>query len=273
MPDYASMATPEGYLGNLTPQQEAKLREFWSVLLKAFGASDPSNPDVAVASLSPSAAPSVHVEAETPTKKKRRSLFSRGKEDDSATSPTSASAGEEDKYGQTADLQRILKTMSAEDLRDTCWEMMKADHPDSLLLRFLRARKWDVNRAMAMLISTINWRREQMRVDQDILPRGEGQALIDSKSSDPAVRKEANDFLVQLRMGKTFIHGADKDGRPITYVRVRLHRGGEQSEKSMERLTVSTIETARLTLMPPVETGVSGCYRNLHCSEHANIPT
>jgi hypothetical protein len=63
--------------------------------------------------------------------------------------------------------------------------------------------------------------------------------------------------MAQLRMGKSFLHGTDKDGRPCCYVRVKLHKQGEQSEKSLERFTVYTIETTRMMLKPPVDTAVS----------------
>jgi hypothetical protein len=58
-------------------------------------------------------------------------------------------------------------------------------------------------------------------------------------------------------MGKSYLHGTDKDGRPCCYVRVKLHKQGEQSEKSLERFTVYTIETTRMMLKPPVDTAVS----------------
>ncbi len=43
----------------------------------------------------------------------------------------------------------------------------------------------------------------------------------------------------------------------MCFVRVRLHRQGEQSEESLERYTVFVIESARMVLSPPVDTAVS----------------
>lgn len=63
--------------------------------------------------------------------------------------------------------------------------------------------------------------------------------------------------MMQLRIGKSYLHGLDKEGRPICFVRVRLHKQGEQSEESLERYTVYIMETARLMLQPPVDTAVS----------------
>jgi len=65
-----------------------------------------------------------------------------------------------------------------------------------------------------------------------------------------------NDFMTQLRMGKSFLHGWDKAGRPICHVRVKLHKAGEQSEESLERYTVYIMETARLMLSSQVDTAV-----------------
>jgi hypothetical protein len=43
----------------------------------------------------------------------------------------------------------------------------------------------------------------------------------------------------------------------MCFVRVRLHKQGEQSEESLERYTVFVIESARMVLQPPVDTAVS----------------
>ena len=65
------------------------------------------------------------------------------------------------------------------------------------------------------------------------------------------------DFMDNLRMGKSFLHGWDKAGRPICHVRVRLHRAGDQTEESVERFTIYVMETTRLMLNNQVDTAVS----------------
>lgn len=270
------MASP-GHLGNLTPEQELKLRELWSLTLKIFGVKDPSVASAApgIVDAAPSASePNSESEATTKSSKKtdgggrkRHMLFGRKKQvnsdddknsiDANVITAAAAAADEGDKYGQTKDFQQTLKEMSPEELRSAFWTMVKCDHPDALLLRFLRARKWDVQRALVMLVSTMRWRSNEMHVDDDIMCSGESGALADSKGDDSFAKKEGEDFLTQLRKGKTFLHGMDKDGRPICYVRARLHRQGEQSERAIERFVVFVIETARLMVKPPVETAVS----------------
>lgn len=230
-----------GRPGNLTKDQEAKLQEFWTATLKLFGVEkdDDQESHVGIAA--------------SEKKKKKRSLFNRK---DGGQSNSSAD-NQEDKYGQTKDFLQMVATQSPEDLRKAFWSMVKHDHPDGLLLRFLRARKWDVQNALVMLISAMHWRLQEMNVDDDVMKRGEGAAVADSlNSTDPAVRKEGNDFMTQLRMGKSFLHGTDREGRPMCFVRVRLHKQGEQSNSSVERFTVYGLETARLLLESNVDTAV-----------------
>ncbi|KAL8973343.1 MAG: hypothetical protein Q9183_000036 [Haloplaca sp. 2 TL-2023] len=239
-------STLPGRPGNLTTDQEAKLRELWTATLKVFGVQAEGKPADVKDSLSipPAGTP------DPTTKKKKSGLFRRNKDD----ADEGAQTNQEDKYGQSKEFQQVLATEDPENLRRAFWSMVKHDHPDGLLLRFLRARKWGVHNALVMLIATMNWRMKEMHVDDDIMKKGEAQAVVDSTSSNAAVKKEGLDFIAQLRLGKSFLHGMDKAGRPMCFVRVRLHKQGEQSETSLERYTVYTIETARLLLSPPVDT-------------------
>lgn len=264
---------PPGRPGTLTPEQEVKLRELWAATMKVFGVYEPLSAEVNGSETLASAPTSETLEkpGKKEKKKSRLHVFKRNKGDkgtESDSNPPSGTAtpsdmsslsiaDEDDKHGQAKDYKAALANTAPEDLRQAFWSMVKLDHPDGLLLRFLRARKWDVERALVMMISTMHWRAEDMHVDDDIVLNGELAALNDSKSDDPKIKKEGEDFLAQIRMGKSFLHGLDKDGRPMCIVRARLHRQGEQSEKSLERFTVYTIETARMLLRPPVDTAVS----------------
>ncbi|SPO05079.1 related to phosphatidylinositol transfer protein [Cephalotrichum gorgonifer] len=252
--------TPAGRPGNLTPEQEESLRRLWSLLFRVFGrdttnegAVDLPGPD-APATEQPAA-------AQAEKAKKKKGLFSRRTADtpspggSAVFEPSSVSEADgDDKHGQVRQYLDTLANMSPDSIRETMWAMVKHDNPDALLLRFLRARKWDVERALVMLIATMNWRAVDMHVDDDIMRKGEGDAAAAEKGQDGAAKTLGHDFLAQMRMGKAFLHGLDKAGRPICFVRVRLHHQGDHSEEALERNTVYIIETCRMLLAPPVDT-------------------
>ncbi|KAH8696749.1 CRAL-TRIO domain-containing protein [Talaromyces proteolyticus] len=156
---------------------------------------------------------------------------------------------------QVKSMERILSSMTPREMAWSLLNMVKQDSPDAVLLRFLRARKWDVHKAFSMMLSNYIWRVES-NVDEDIMPNGELHALKESQNEkDKAEEKKGKDFLSQLRMGKSYLHGADRDGRPIIVVTVRIHKPGAQSEEALERYILHIIEMTRLLLEPPVETG------------------
>ncbi len=266
--EYAIMSgiSLPGRPGNLTAEQEAKLKEMWAATLSVFGLPElgDTNGD-ASSTIGSETMEQTEQKSRAGTfssekkKKKRIGMFSRKHNDDvlrENVDGVSAMDGD-DKYGQTKAYRKVLESQSPEDLRHAFWSMVKHDNPDGLLLRFLRARKWDVQNALIMLVAAMHWRMQEMHVDDDIIRKGEAGSLEDSASSNAAVKKEGEDFLAQLKLGKSFLHGTDREGRPMCFVRVRLHKQGEQSEASVERFTVYTIETARYLLGFNVDTAVS----------------
>lgn len=258
------METLPGRPGNLTPEQDEKLRKFWEMFLQVCAViGEEGTAESETASEAPGKANNSGSEK---PKKKRMSLFKKKKDKDKDSSSTSSKSfamdsikenDPEDKWGENKTYLETLATHSPEQIRATIWSMVKHDHPDALLLRFLRARKWDLQRALVMLMSTMNWRCSDSRVDEEIMVNGEEYAAINEKTAEGKNKKLAEDFLSQLRMGKSYCYGTDKAGRPICFVRARLHRAGEQSEEGLERFTVYLIETTRFMLSPPVDTAVS----------------
>ncbi|KAK8097865.1 uncharacterized protein PG998_013351 [Apiospora kogelbergensis] len=204
----------EGRVGNLTPEQESKLIEMWAVVLRRCGSHSPSPG---------------------------------GGNDATDSSPKEAPMTDQTANSKVAE-------MSPEEIRSALWAMVQAEHPDGLFLRFLRARKWDVDKAVTMLVATLQWRTKVMHVEE-ILRDGEGLALEEESSTgDSATQRRGKDFMFQMRAGKCIVRGVDKSGRPVCIVRVRQHFQRDQSEEVLKRWVVYVIETARLAITPPCDT-------------------
>lgn len=78
------------------------------------------------------------------------------------------------------------------------------------MLRFLRARKWNVTNGMNMILKAFKW-----RLEDDI-------EEVKSKSEDDLDAKYRG-FRLQMEMGKSYVHGTDKLGRPVVYVPSSLY--------------------------------------------------
>lgn len=226
---------PNGFLGNLTSDQEWKLQQLWMVLLKALEASSGA-------------------ESSTETNGSARASVSSTR-DSSQLSESLKDSGLD--ATQIRTITQSLSNLNADELHRGFLASIKNENPDVLMLRFLRARKWDVGNAFAMMIGSVEWRVKEMGVD-DVLAKGDLHALKQSNDGKtPAEKKDGTMFLKQSRIGKAFVRGTDNIGRPIVVVQVRLHKPGEQSEEVLNEFIVHVIEAVRLLLRPPVETAVS----------------
>ncbi|RAL07799.1 CRAL-TRIO domain-containing protein [Aspergillus homomorphus CBS 101889] len=233
MPSSTPPQQPSGYIHNLNSDQTIKLHQAWSILLHL-----------------------IHNHNDT-----------------SSSTPTAAtltSALSSHHLPPLDTVQPILDTLPRHpipSLQAGLFSLAKHDSPDTLLLRFLRARKWSVAAAIAMLLRAIHFRITQ-DIDSQIIANTELDALYATTAQPPStppipgvvvatVQSTATDsqaFLDQMRMGKAFVHGTDRAGRPVMLVRVRLHQPGQQSEAVITRYILHMIETVRLLLVDPVET-------------------
>lgn len=244
---------PQGHLGNLTPEQDQRLRELWQAVLQLYAVFKDYTPSAApAAAAAPAPSP--------PQTTSRFGIFRRRESQVEPAPQPAASSGadarliaEADKMGVSRELVDLLVTHSPETIRNMVIGSVKGDHPDALALRFLRARKWDVPKALTMMFTAMDWRYREAKVDADVMANGDAGA-VEGEAKNHALSR---DFMKQCRMGKSFLHGTDRENRPICYVRVRLHRSADQVPESIERYTTYLIETARFTLEPPGETAVS----------------
>lgn len=248
---------PKGFLGNLTADQQKKLEQLWTVVL--------SLSDAALTSTTTTTTDTNEPQNRRNSLARTNTTASKGS---TATTPAYAAQISQHLQGlglhasEIKQVQQILTKISPEEIRDGLLSTAKHDHPDALFLRFLRARKWDVTKAFVMMLETILWRMKEFHVDEEVVAKGELHALKASRDTSNAVAaKNGNDFLAQMRMGKAYVHGFDKLGRPIVVIRVKLHKPGAQSEEALNQFIIHVIESVRLLLVPPVETAVSRHFR------------
>ncbi|KAJ1776624.1 phosphatidylinositol transfer protein csr1 [Coemansia sp. RSA 2523] len=124
--------------------------------------------------------------------------------------------------------------ISDETLGSALWAVVREDHPDVLLLRFLRARKWDVDKAFKMAVAAIKWRVHE-RVEE-IIWYGDTH----------------NDASLMWK-GVSYAHGKDRLGQPIVWSGSCLHHQKDQSYPQLKRYLIWMMETLRTLLVTPVE--------------------
>lgn len=123
---------------------------------------------------------------------------------------------------ECAGVRAAARRAEADDpLCSAFWKFIKLDDPDTCILRFLRARKWDVGRGMAMLAGCMKWRLDN-GIEDLALGGDEGNAKIEK-------------FLEQQRSGKTYAFGAAKNECPCCYIHVRKHFTKGQPAESMQK--------------------------------------
>ncbi|KAF9361025.1 hypothetical protein BGX26_006347 [Mortierella sp. AD094] len=213
-----------GHVGTLTPDQKELLKQMWAEI---FRIQDSGSLDVPNELLAPAANDAASVKSKGTAKK---SWFGSSK---------SAPAAEEPTPSTRVNLADI--GLSVESLRPALWNNVLGDHPDALLLRFLRARKWNVTNGMNMILKAFKWRLE----DDIEEVKATSETDLDAKYRG---------FRLQMETGKSYFHGTDKLGRPVVYIQVRLHKPADQDAKALEKFTIYVMETGRLMIQPPVET-------------------
>jgi len=186
--DMAPLDLP-GRPNNLTDEQKIKLKEMWIAAFKVFGVRLDSESETATTPTEPlPSEPSEDIsratlETDDLQKKKGgkiKSLFKKKTDQSEPSASMSAipsasntdlskdvsklGISDNDKHLQTKGYKDLLATSTPQEIQDTFWKMVKTDHPDSLFLRFLRARKWDVPKAIVMFVATLRWRSKEIDV-------------------------------------------------------------------------------------------------------------
>lgn len=194
-------ATPlDGTLGNLTAEQEQKLQQAWTHLLR----------------LCQGSANNLNTGAMSTTPEK------------------------------STEFLQHMTDKTPEGFSKTLWAAIRAGHPDALVLRYMRARKWDVEKAVVMLVSSISWRNET-DIEEAVNRQGEAVVLKEELSEDD------KGFAMQYRSGKSYVRGVDKENRPIYIIKVRLHDPSLQTTKAMETFVLHNIESIGIMITAPYD--------------------
>ncbi|KAF3924445.1 hypothetical protein AA313_de0209310 [Arthrobotrys entomopaga] len=239
-----------GSLEHLSPDEEFKLQEFWAALLILFQISADmihsamvSNRHTYRPPTSPKKSPKYTLSPRFPIKQ-AFTLSNGNKHGVGAGAPylRLLLANNQKRCSRFAiqdqtskNLKALLETHNVENFRLAFWQFVKQENPDRLILQFLRASSWNVDKALDTMVSAIQWRGQGMHVES-IVKEGELAASI---SNDKG-------FISQLRSGKAYIHSTDREERPICIISAKNHKPGEQSMESLERFTVYLMETTRL---------------------------
>lgn len=255
MADIPENSAP-GYVGRLDASQQEKLHHFWRILMQSWDSTIPGPDPARKSSVSSNG-----------TTKSHRRFFSLGRsqaqptEEDTAAIPAnllSTLKSLETGPNEIKTINSLLKKLPGDKLRSTLVTVLKQDHPDALCLRFIRAEKWNIPKAWIKLVSALNWRVNEYKVDEEVLLKGEEYQLEKSRQSgDSAETKDGQGFMHQLKTGKGHYHGADKWGRPLCIIRVRTHNPNDQTQKGLNDYIIHCIETVRFLQVPPVETMVN----------------
>ncbi|KAF9108298.1 hypothetical protein BGX29_002028 [Mortierella sp. GBA35] len=236
----------EGRLGHLTPEQHLKLQEFWVRLYEIFDGQvefDQSAPpsfkgqgrDAEVSSL-----------LSPPSATSSSSSSSTGVTAAVAAPPAGAQSGGwfgfgGGSVGSTAAVANNTPRFTGKQLHRIFWKITMMDHPDLVVLKYIRARKWVIDDAIKMVLNALKWRVVE-QLDELV------------ELSDVELDAKYPKFIEQLKSGKGYLRGADPLGRPISFINTRLHHKGDQPPETIHRYTLFTMECGRTCLPAGAET-------------------
>lgn len=121
------------------------------------------------------------------------------------------------------------------------WESLRLEPADPNILRFLKARKWHMDKTIHMIAKDMSWRTKSGYDINSILDGGEYEFVKTKKKG----------VIKNLELQKAIVAGKDKDGKPYILARPKLHYSSDQTEEEIEKYALLVIEQAKLFLRPP----------------------
>ncbi|RCI05305.1 hypothetical protein CU098_000326, partial [Rhizopus stolonifer] len=213
--------------------QVSKLKDIWSRLLILF--EQPGE--------------EIQLPKQQETKpKKSGSLFSLGSKKEEPVQQYFLGVTSDPRWTELS-LGKALPLIPGKLLHTSFWGLVTTSNPDSIVLRFLRARNWDTDAAYCMLVNTLRW-RIHMRIDE-IIALGE-TGLIEAL--EKAKEGLGIAFKDQLDRKLVTLGGPDRRGRGVCFVNVQVHTKDNQPLEVIKLLTVYIMETSRTICDYPVDT-------------------
>ena len=132
-------------------------------------------------------------------------------------------------------IERLAEKVDENPLSQEFYDQFGCDDPDTLLLRFLRARKWNLIDSLLMLVDTLYWHKSF----------GVGKILRQGESA-------VKEYL--LTCGKHYAWNVDYKGRLVIWITSKLHDKNKQTLHENLVGLVFLIEHARRLMAPGTET-------------------
>ncbi|CAD6893129.1 unnamed protein product [Tilletia controversa] len=139
---------------------------------------------------------------------------------------------------EAKEMNLFLQRYGGARLRTVFWEVIKGEHPDTFMLRCLRARKWNVDRALAVIGNIASFRFENDVFG--LVKRGE----LDLVKTVGGAKVYRN--------GIAYCWGASKDGLPVCYIEVARHFASNQTQEELKRAIILFQEWLGMLMPPPV---------------------
>ncbi|SNX84016.1 related to CSR1 - phosphatidylinositol transfer protein [Melanopsichium pennsylvanicum] len=140
---------------------------------------------------------------------------------------------------ESNEMQAFLLNHGGAALRTEFWAIVKGEHPDAYMLRCLRARKWDVDRALAIIGSTCAF-RVQYKISNIM------------KEAELGLTRTRGGFNI-MNNGISYTYGATAAGEPVYFIEVGSHYSSNQTAEELKRGVILLQESLSILMPPPVE--------------------
>lgn len=129
-----------------------------------------------------------------------------------------------------------LSKHKADLLHDAFFSAIRNELLDNYVLRFVRARKFDSERAIEMLTTSLKWRHSNFTAD-DWLNDGDAPSYLSGENKG---------FIKNYTTEKSTIRGRDRHGNPIFMFQARKNFASDSPLAETQRFAVVTIEWCKL---------------------------